>query len=121
MCAQALDGVFQAMTVIAAVSRGRFGIACGAHSARACAPQHSSGFTLWLPRLGACPDAVIFSYQMLACSSHHDFPFSPGAATPAMTYATIPHDVDDTAALAVLDNLRRGEPLIGLVDRAKGY
>lgn len=61
---------------------------------------------------------------MLACSSHHDFPFSPSAATTAMTYATTPHDVDDTAALADLENLRRGErgeSLSGLVDRAKGY
>lgn len=41
-----------------------------------------------------------------------------------MTYATTPHEVDDTAALADADNLRRGErgePLSGLVDRAKGY
>lgn len=40
-----------------------------------------------------------------------------------MTYATTLHDVDDTPALAVLDNLsggERGEPLVGLVDRAKG-
>ena len=123
MCAQALGGVFRAMTVIAAVSYVPFGIACRALSARACAPQYSSGFTLGVRHPGASVDAVIFSYQMLASSSHHDSPLSPGAATTAMTYATTAHEVDDTAVLADADNLRRGkrgEPLSGLVDRAKG-